>query len=180
VGLKSKLIISKGDFMKKCGCKCDIHDLKRPSITWVPSPNFSSRKDVKLDTIVVHYTASRNLDGSVEWFKRSSSQVSSHYLIGKEGEIVQMVSDGDKAWHARKYNSRSIGIEHVGKDDDRLTPEQEKSSVELIKYLMAVYDIKKDRVVGHRFIPGASTDCPGKMFDPVEQNSVEKWVEKKL
>ena len=180
MGPKSKLIISKGGYMKKCGCKCEIHDVEKPTVQWIESPNFSSRKDVKLDTIVVHYTASSNLSGVVDWFTRKSAQVSAHYVVGRSGEIIQMVEDEDKAWHAKKYNSRSIGIEHVGKDDDRMTGEQEKSSVALIRYLMSAHGIEKDRVVGHRFIPGASTACPGKMFDPVEQNSVEKWVKKRL
>jgi len=118
--------------MKKCGCKCEIHEVKKPTVQWIESPNFSSRKDVKLDTIVVHYTASSNLSGVVDWFTRKSAQVSAHYVVGRAGEIIQMVEDEDKAWHAKKYNSRSIGIEHVGKDDDRMTADQENHQWHLL------------------------------------------------
>lgn len=166
--------------MKKCGCKCEIHDIEKPSVEWIPSPNFSERAKVPLDTIVVHYTASSNIEGVIDWFKRTSSKVSAHYVIGKDGRIVQMVDDSKKAWHAGKHNSRSIGIENVAKGDDRLTVEQKKSLVELLRHLCHTHDIHKENIKGHRYLDGASTDCPGHIFDPVEKNVVEKWVEKNV
>lgn len=87
---------------------------------FVPSPNYSKRKE-KIDTIVIHFTANGSLDGAVSWFKNPNSKVSAHYLIDRDGTIVQMVKEQDKAWHAgrsslggrRDVNQRSIGIELV-------------------------------------------------------------------
>src|SRR5690606_22874603 len=58
------------------------------------------------------------IDGTVAWFQNPRSEVSSHYLIGHSGRVVQMVDEGNTAWHAGvflKFNNQdSIGIEHEG------------------------------------------------------------------
>ena len=87
---------------------------------FIPSPNFSERKE-DIDTIVIHFTASSTLNGTIAWFRNPKSRVSSHYVIGRDGKVVQMVKDSKKAWHAGKsqlwsrknVNEFSIGIELV-------------------------------------------------------------------
>jgi len=69
----------------------------------------------------MHFTASGSLQGTVDWFKNLNSSVSAHLVIGRDGEIVQMVPFNVQAWHAgksewgkyRSLNNHSIGIELV-------------------------------------------------------------------
>lgn len=91
------------------------------SYAFKPSPNKSSRRGVAVNSIVLHFTASAALAGTVQWFMNPEARVSAHYVIGRKGEIVQMVHESEKAWHAGdatlegdpRVNSMSIGIEIV-------------------------------------------------------------------
>ncbi|MEM6333476.1 MAG: N-acetylmuramoyl-L-alanine amidase [Planctomycetota bacterium] len=88
--------------------------LDKPDVTWLPSPNFSSRNaGVAVDSIVMH-TTEGGTSGTLAWLQNPVSQVSAHYVISPGGTIYEMVDITDKAWHATYYNSRSIGIEMVG------------------------------------------------------------------
>ena len=97
-----------------------------PSLTWVgPTGNCDSgRSGHQVEMIVVHFTASGSGTGVVSWFKNPQSRVSAHYIIDHDGKILQLVKDGDTAWHAGlpgdlarndaiRPNPRSIGIEIV-------------------------------------------------------------------
>jgi N-acetylmuramoyl-L-alanine amidase len=74
------------------------------------------------ELIIIHDTAGALIKGSsVEWFASAACKTSAHFVIERDGEIVQMVNCDEKAWHAgessyqgRRYcNSYSIGIELV-------------------------------------------------------------------
>ncbi len=97
-----------------------------PSVTWVgPTGNCGSgRSGHQIEMIVVHFTASGSGTGVVSWFKNPQSRVSAHYVLDHDGKILQLVKDGDTAWHAGlpgdlarndaiRPNPRSIGIEIV-------------------------------------------------------------------
>lgn len=78
-------------------------------------------KGKEISLLVIHFTASGSLDGSVRWFENPTANASAHYIMGKNGKIVQMVKEEEKAWHAGKSqwdgvkncNNYSIGIEIV-------------------------------------------------------------------
>jgi N-acetylmuramoyl-L-alanine amidase len=74
--------------------------------------------------LIMHYTAGRSFRGTVDRFKDPSSKTSAHLVVGRGGELVQMVPFDRAAWHAgadsaftnaqgawKKLNSHSIGIE---------------------------------------------------------------------
>jgi N-acetylmuramoyl-L-alanine amidase len=71
------------------------------------------------DSIVIHYTAGSSLSSSAAWLKNPQAKASAHIVIGKTGDIVQLVPFNVKAWHAgksnwkgrTKLNNFSIGIE---------------------------------------------------------------------
>lgn len=66
-----------------------------------PSPNQEyTRYGYPIEMIVVHYTASGSTAGTVSWFMNPDSQVSVHYIVGRDGEIVQLVKDEYRAHHA--------------------------------------------------------------------------------
>src|SRR5690606_38573042 len=91
---------------------------RNPLAEWVPSPNFEARRPV---IIVVHATEQGSAQESLDTLRTANSKgpVSSHYLVGDDGRIYQLVADGDRAWHAgggawgtiTDLNNASIGIE---------------------------------------------------------------------
>jgi N-acetylmuramoyl-L-alanine amidase len=97
--------------------KCKNGDF---SVSYEESPNCSGPFANELpDTIVIHYTAGSSLSSSVNWLPNPQAKASAHLVIGKSGEIVQLVPFNIKAWHAGRsiwkgrqgLNHFSIGIE---------------------------------------------------------------------
>jgi AmpD protein len=101
-------------------------------------------------------------------------RVSAHALIRRDGEIVQYVPFGERAWHAGRSefqgrsacNDFSVGIELEGTDDAAYESAQYESLAALIQGLLAAYPtLTRERVVGHSDVaPGRKTD-PGALFD---------------
>lgn len=98
-------------------------------------------------------------------------RVSAHFLIRRDGELVQFVSCLRRAWHAgvsswrgrSACNDYSIGIEFEGTDDTPYERAQYLSAQALIAELRRAYPIRA--IVGHCDIaPGRKTD-PGASFD---------------
>jgi AmpD protein len=100
--------------------------------------------------------------------------VSAHVLVRRNGEPVQFVPFGERAWHAGKSswqgrdacNDYSIGIECEGTDDLPYEDAQYATLRALLPRLLEAYPrITPDRVVGHSDVaPGRKTD-PGPAFD---------------
>jgi N-acetylmuramoyl-L-alanine amidase len=95
-------------------------DEKYPDwVTWTPSPNHSRRTATEITAIIYHYTAGDSQASTVKYFQDRASKVSAHYVLGRDGKVVQMVALDQAAWHAGKskigsadsVNAYSIGIE---------------------------------------------------------------------
>lgn len=85
-----------------------------PALLWRPSPNFSSRRGMRVDLVVLH-DCEGGYEGSIRWFEMSQSNVSAHYVVREDGnEATQMVDLADNAWHACTFNRRSVGVELGG------------------------------------------------------------------
>jgi len=66
---------------------------------------------------------------------------------------------------AGNMNEKAIGIALVGNfNEDLPTPRQLDSLAYLLDLLTRYYRIPSNRIVGHREVPGANTDCPGSRF----------------
>jgi len=98
-------------------------------------------------------------------------KVSSHFLIRRDGELIQFVPCSQRAWHAgasnwcgrARCNDFSIGIELEGSDFEPFTESQYAQLAQLIPALLAAYPILD--ITGHSDIaPGRKTD-PGPFFD---------------
>ena len=98
-------------------------------------------------------------------------RVSSHFLIRRNGSVVQFVSTLDRAWHAgvsefqgrQRCNDFSIGIELEGSDFETFCDVQYTSLSILTRALTARHPLTD--VIGHEHIaPGRKTD-PGPFFD---------------
>ena len=90
----------------------------RPPLVWLKGEgNYtkSHRHPESIDKIVIHVTEGA-FWGSVRWLQSPRAHASSHYIIARNGQIVQLVHLSDIAWHAGnwKVNSHSVGIEHEG------------------------------------------------------------------
>jgi hypothetical protein len=137
----------------------------KPRVDRVESTSHrSSRNGRAIDHIVIHYTTSRNIEGSIAHFKAGTPRTSAHYIIGQDGTLVQMVADADSAWHAgtSDMNLRSIGIEHVARVGDAITDAQARTSTKLIRWLVRTYAIPAAQVIPHASVK--STSCCGDLF----------------
>ena len=98
-------------------------------------------------------------------------RVSAHFLIRRDGGVIQFVPCALRAWHAGASNWRgadccidfSIGIELEGCDELPFEPPQYAALASLIRILRQHYPVED--IVGHADIaPGRKTD-PGPLFD---------------
>ena len=98
-------------------------------------------------------------------------KVSSHFLIRRDGEVVQFVPVERRAWHAGasswrgrgRCNDFSVGIELEGSDDDVFTPEQYDALASLARQLRTKLPLRD--IAAHSDVaPGRKTD-PGPHFD---------------
>lgn len=87
---------------------------------WKPSPNKGgSLVGGEPDSIIIHYTAGSSAKSSVRSLCNPDHKASAHLVIGREGEIFQLVPFDTVAWHAGRsnwgdrsgYNRYSVGIE---------------------------------------------------------------------
>ncbi|WP_326825004.1 golvesin C-terminal-like domain-containing protein [Streptosporangium sp. NBC_01756] len=118
-----------------------------------------------IDRIVIHVTQG-SYAGTISWFQNPAAQVSAHYVVrSSDGDITQMVREKDRAWHARDWNSRSVGIEHEGYVDNAswFTDAMYRASAALTRNIADRYNIPKDRthIVGHVEVPGNDHTDPG-------------------
>lgn len=154
--------------------------LAKPTVIAMPSPNQSARPGGPgdIDTIVLHHTATAASAQDVgKFFQDPKAKVSAHYTVGKDGIIVQSVSDADKSWHAGRseykgrdnVNDFSIGIEiaNLGDGKDPYTDKQYDALADLVAWLMKTYSVPMERITGHKDIAlpaGRKTD-PSANFD---------------
>ena len=155
---------------------------RRPPLIWDPSLNFSSRNGVPIRRIILHCTATNSLATVLNWFRHPNSQVSTHYVVSREGKIYQMVRDSEKAWHAYGENADSIGIEHVAGIREHLSSLQEHATIALLRWLMAEYQIPPYAIAGHRFSPSHKEDvnCPHHLFGDETEEALRAWINRNL
>jgi N-acetyl-anhydromuramoyl-L-alanine amidase len=101
-------------------------------------------------------------------------KASAHALIRRDGQIVQYVPFGERAWHAGQSEYRgvsacndfSIGVELEGTDDTPYTDAQYAELARLTRALLEAYSsLSAGHIVGHSDVaPGRKTD-PGRAFD---------------
>ena len=83
---------------------------------WNPAAvcNISSRSGVAVSAITIH-TVQGTYAGAISWAQNCASSVSYHYVIrSSDGQVTQMVSEADKAWHVGSENPYTVGYEHEG------------------------------------------------------------------
>src|SRR5437867_6534747 len=112
----------------------------------------ASRTANDIRWIVIHTTEDApgsDCSVSQNWFKNPDQNTngtpgtSAHYVICRDGSVVQMVRDKDIAFHAGNfaYNQQRIGIEHERHDASNWTEAQFNASVQLVGWLVAHYSV---------------------------------------
>jgi N-acetylmuramoyl-L-alanine amidase len=142
------------------------------------SPNFNSnkRKTKQIKFIIFHYTGMKKESEAIERLINMQSEVSSHYLIKNNGDIVTLVPDLYEAWHAGKsswrnyksLNKNSIGIEISNPGHEfsykKFSNKQINSLLKLSKFLIKKYKISSKNILGHSDIAPERKKDPGEKF----------------
>lgn len=154
-----------------------------------PSPNFGPRPaGVVVDLVVIHsislppgqyggdaierlFTNRLDWDAHPYYGEIRGLQVSAHFVVRRDGELLQFVSCDQRAWHAGRStwrgrencNDYAIGIELEGLEGETFEAVQYDVLAALLKQLALLYPLQN--VVGHEHIaPGRKLD-PGPGFD---------------
>lgn len=140
-----------------------------------PSPNFDERQ-LPISMLVLHYTGMPDAASAIGWMANPESKVSAHYVVTEEGDVVRMVDEDKRAWHAgRSYwrgitdvNSASIGIEIVNPGHEwgyRPFPwTQMEALIPLVHDIVTRHRISRGNVVGHSDVAPARKQDPGELF----------------
>jgi N-acetyl-anhydromuramyl-L-alanine amidase AmpD len=130
----------------------------RVLIRHTPNKTETNRTARTIDRIVIHDTEGRFI-GSVRVLQRAGRDASAHFVVSRQGQVVQLVPVTDVAWHAGngRWNLHSIGIEHEGWADRRgsYTRAEYQASAKLVAYLAHRWGVPLDRrhIVGHDEVP---------------------------
>ena len=136
---------------------------------WVGTVNFNLRKP---NYVIIHHTAQQSTAQTLKTFTLTKTQVSAHYVIGRDGQVFHMLNDYLRAWHGgvarwgsiTDINSISIGIEL---DNDGTEPFQEAQLASLLKVLASLkrtYTIPAANFIGHGDIAPVRKNDPSALF----------------
>jgi N-acetylmuramoyl-L-alanine amidase len=136
---------------------------------WQPSPNFNARS---ADFIVIHYTSSDSAAHALRTLTNPVTEVSAHYLIVRDGSIVQLVDERMRAWHAGEsrwgptvdVNSASIGIELDNNGFEPYPPAQIDALLRLLADLRERHHVPTANFLGHSDVAPARKVDPGPLF----------------
>lgn len=152
-------------------------------------PYFEDRK-LPIEMIILHCSA-YSIDKCIEVW--NEYKVAPHYVITEDGELIKMVEENKKAFHAGmgywngregSMNEGSIGIEIInatlGQEDNSYTEAQIITLIDLCKNLMQKYDIKPWNVVGHSDVAPSRKADPGRAFpwQRLAESGIGIWYQK--
>ena len=155
------------------------------------SPNFNPKKRAskQIKFIIFHYTGMTSESEASKRLTDIQSEVSCHYLIKNNGEIVKMVPDLYIAWHAgesswknyKSLNQNSIGIEITNPGHEygykNFTKKQITALLKLSKFLIKKYKISSKNILGHSDIAVLRKKDPGEKFpwEYLSKNKIGIW-----
>lgn len=145
------------------------------NITQMPcnTGNYTAKRSSAIRYLVVHYTGAPGTarNNGAYFASRGDIGASAHYFVDAQ-DIVQSVPDGGRAWHcgAAVYkhpecrNDNSIGVELCcytnGDGTWYFDPATVDNAVQLVRSLMAKYNIDADHVVRHYDVTGKRCPMP--------------------
>ena len=138
-------------------------------VTERPSPNFGPRRP---NFVIIHHTADDSAEDSLRTLSTPRFEVSSHYLIGRDGTLYYLVDELARAWHAGEgywggttdLNSASIGIELDNNGKEPFAEPMIATLLQLLDDIKRRYKIPVANFLAHGdIIPGRKVD-PSRFF----------------
>lgn len=136
---------------------------------WVGTTNFSMRRP---NFVIIHHTAQNSCEQTLQTFTLARTQVSSHYVICRDGTIFHMLHDLLRGHHAgvskwgntTDLNSTSIGIELDNNGFEPFAEAQTASLAQLLDNLKRAYNIPAANFIGHGDIAPTRKNDPNWQF----------------
>ena len=139
------------------------------AMQWQPSPNFDERRP---NFVIIHATSNDTAEQALRTLTDPARRVSSHYLIGRDGRIYQLVDERARAWHAGEskwgattdLNSVSLGIELDNNGDELFPDVQISALLTLLNGMRERYAIPAANYLGHADIAPRRKVDPSRRF----------------
>jgi len=151
---------------------------------WQPSPNFGERLP---NVVVIHYTGSESTAAALRVLSSPQTAVSAHYLIVRDGTIIQLVDERARAWHAGEsqwgssidLNSASIGVELDNNGREPYAQIQIDALLSLLSDLSRRYRLPAANYLGHSDVAPRRKVDPGPLFPwrALAANGFGLWCE---
>ncbi len=163
------------------------NDSLTASSYFVGTTNFTMRKP---NFVIIHHTAQQTAAQTLQTFTLPRTEVSAHYVVGRDGTVYHLLNDYLRAHHAgagrwgsiTDMNSCSIGIELDNNGSEPFADAQIKSLLVLLRQLKQAYNIPAANFIGHSdYAPARKTD-PGILFPwkTLAQNGFGLWYSDSL
>ncbi len=175
------------DLYKEAPVESQLAKINSNDKEWIASINFGIRKP---NYVMIHHTAQDSLAQTVKTFHSAKAGVSSHYVIGRDGKIVQMVNDLFRGHHAgagkwgndTDLNSSSIGIELDNNGTtDPWSDAQINALIALLTTLKDTYKIPQANFIGHMdYAPTRKNDPSRFPWKKLAQSGFGYWYDEYL
>jgi N-acetylmuramoyl-L-alanine amidase len=137
--------------------------------TWQGSPNFNERKP---NFVVIHHTSDDTVDQALRTLTNPARNVSAHYVIGRDGKIIQLVDERARAWHVGEskwgadtdLNSASLGIELDNNGREPFSEAQISALLRLLADIRERYHIPVANFLGHADVAPRRKVDPSRFF----------------
>lgn len=153
-------------------------------VLWQPSPNFDQRRP---NFVILHQTSNDTVGKALATLTDPQRRVSAHYLIGRDGAVMQLVDESARAWHAgaswwggnSDLNSASIGIELDNTGDEPFAEPQIVALLALLDELRQRYRIPAPNYLAHGDVAPMRKVDPGRLFPwrRLAQHGFGRWCE---
>lgn len=143
----------------------------------LPSPNHGPRPEgARIALVVLHYTGMAGAGAAIDRLRDPASGVSAHYVIGEDGEVLRLVPEERRAWHAgrgafagfRDVNDVSVGIELIHPGHDFGYRPFERAQIDalcrLLEDLLARHALHPHAVIAHSDLAPHRKRDPGEFF----------------
>ena len=140
-----------------------------PQAEWTPSSNSDLRR---ANYVILHHTSNDNVPDALATLTNPLRGVSAHYLVSRDGSILQLVDENRRAWHAglswwggqTDMNSASIGIELDNTGEEAYPDIQITALIALLADISARHSIPRANYLAHADIAPARKRDPSELF----------------
>jgi N-acetylmuramoyl-L-alanine amidase len=140
----------------------------------LPSPSQDARPDATpIDLLVLHDTGARPTAAAIRRLRDPDEKASAHYLVDEDGEVLRLVPEDRRAWHAgpawwrglTAIDDRSIAIAVANPGRQPFGALQTASVCDLCLSILSRHPIPPRNIVGHADIAPDRAQGPGESFD---------------